>query len=485
MIINSLKKNNFNFNNSTYYKTIKLNNSNKSLFHSPSNFSVKIKNEEISKYISDSSPINLKKNQNFINSRTNKNISNLDFEIKNNNTLNKSIKYSLKENYKLNYIPKRKLKNIFQTKIINNENNYFSNNFEKSKNKKIKNILFQYEKKNNKNNVMLNSYHSEKKLTKKDYIIFRNEYSEKLEKFNNYFKKLKNNHEIKSFSKNNNSFINSSENLYKILEKNIFSFMHLNIDEKFDFDDFKMLIYNFYEFLKNIPILIDLILEEFNLLKNENKKILQNNFELNNSIKIINENNSNKNKINKNKNKIDKNNTNNNEISEKIKNNNYVLTIYKLEEENKLLKEIIDNNNFSIEKYNNLEKDLNKKENELKLIKSSSYNTIKDINIKNYYLIDNIDELKKEIINLKNNIKDLNELNDENKIEIKILNKTNKYLNEEIANKNKKIEELENKFYISNLNENADNNNINDNLNNKNLMFFKCIEKPAKLIDYK
>ena len=58
MIINSLKKNNFNFNNSTYYKTIKLNNSNKSLFHSPSNFSVKIKNEEISKYISDSSPIN-------------------------------------------------------------------------------------------------------------------------------------------------------------------------------------------------------------------------------------------------------------------------------------------------------------------------------------------------------------------------------------------------------------------------------------------
>ena len=198
MIINSLKKNNFNFNNSTYYKTIKLNNSNKSLFHSPSNFSVKIKNEEISKYISDSSPINLKKNQNFINSRTNKNISNLDFEIKNNNTLNKSIKYSLKENYKLNYIPKRKLKNIFQTKIINNENNYFSNNFEKSKNKKIKNILFQYEKKNNKNNVMLNSYHSEKKLTKKDYIIFRNEYSEKLEKFNNYFKKLKNNNEIKS-----------------------------------------------------------------------------------------------------------------------------------------------------------------------------------------------------------------------------------------------------------------------------------------------
>ena len=74
-------------------------NSNKSLFHSPSNFSVKIKNEEISKYISDSSPINLKKNQNFINSRTNKNISNLEFEIKNNNTLNKSIKYSLKENY--------------------------------------------------------------------------------------------------------------------------------------------------------------------------------------------------------------------------------------------------------------------------------------------------------------------------------------------------------------------------------------------------
>ena len=131
MIINSLKKNNFNFNNSTYYKTIKLNNSNKSLFHSPSNFSVKIKNEEISKYISDSSPINLKKNKIFINSRTNKNISNLDFEIKNNNTLNKSIKYSLKENYKLNYIPKRKLKNIFQTKIINNENNYFSNNFEK------------------------------------------------------------------------------------------------------------------------------------------------------------------------------------------------------------------------------------------------------------------------------------------------------------------------------------------------------------------
>ena len=57
MIINSLKKNNFNFNNSTYYKTIKLSNSNKSLFHSPSNFSVKIKNEEISKYISDSSPI--------------------------------------------------------------------------------------------------------------------------------------------------------------------------------------------------------------------------------------------------------------------------------------------------------------------------------------------------------------------------------------------------------------------------------------------
>ena len=485
MIINSLKKNNFNFNNSTYYKTIKLSNSNKSLFHSPSNFSVKIKNEEISKYISDSSPINLKKNQNFINSRTNKNISNLEFEIKNNNTLNKSIKYSLKENYKLNYIPKRKLKNIFQTKIINNENNYFSNNFEKSKNKKIKNILFQYEKKNNKNNVMLNSYHSEKKLTKKDYIIFRNEYSEKLEKFNNYFKKLKNNNEIKSFSKNNNSFINSSENLYKILEKNIFSFMHLNIDEKFDFEDFKMLIYNFYEFLKNIPILIDLILEEFILLKNENKKILQNNFELNNSIKIINENNSNKNKINKNKNKIDKNNINNNEISEKIKNNNYILTIYKLEEENKLLKEIIDNNNFSIEKYNNLEKDLNKKENELKLVKSSSYNTIKDINIKNSYLIDNIDELKKEIINLKNNIKDLNELNDENKIEIKILNKTNKYLNEEIVNKNKKIEELENKFYISNLNENADNNNINDNINNKNLMFFKCIEKPAKLIDYK
>ena len=62
MIINSLNNNTFNFNNRTFYKPIKLNNSNKNLFHSPSNFSVKLKNEEISKYISDyPSPINLKK----------------------------------------------------------------------------------------------------------------------------------------------------------------------------------------------------------------------------------------------------------------------------------------------------------------------------------------------------------------------------------------------------------------------------------------
>ncbi len=402
------------------------------------------------------------------------NISLSSFE--NNNT-----NENLNNKYKLKYMPKRKFnwnidKNPF---IFLKEDNKKSNKkrlFSANPSYKKKSPLIINENNNNfyvdrKNVVILkeeNKLNIDEEINKHTYndiLQFRNEFifkyahiAEKIDKLNtDYISHIEKKNEFKDF-------YYSIKKVYEIINNLLLN--KLKCDEILNFSLWKDLISYHYNFFIIINDFIDFIFEENIKLKDEKEKLRQKNFEMEMN---LNSKNDELNRINLYLKKYDydsklKNNKKNeNKIyNEKkrfqIKENDYKLKIYNLEEEIKNLTKLLNINKVSELKLFENENNLKTKEEELKKIKDIFNNDLNELNIKNNMFKDVIENLKYENKKLEENIKNKNEEIDKEKQEK--INYKIKYesLEDFIKEKDNLIFNLEDKIKILEQN----NNNINN-----------------------
>ena len=402
------------------------------------------------------------------------NISLSSFE--NNNT-----NENLNNKYKLKYMPKRKFnwnidKNPF---IFLKEDNKKSNKkrlFSANPSYKKKSPLIINENNNNfyvdrKNVVILkeeNKLNIDEEINKHTYndiLQFRNEFifkyahiAEKIDKLNtDYISHIEKKNEFKDF-------YYSIKKVYEIINNLLLN--KLKCDEILNFSLWKDLISYHYNFFIIISDLIDFIFEENIKLKDEKEKLRQKNFEMEMN---LNSKNDELNRINLYLKKYDydsklKNNKKNeNKIyNEKkrfqIKENDYKLKIYNLEEEIKNLTKLLNINKVSELKLFENENNLKTKEEELKKIKDIFNNDLNELNVKNNMFKDVIENLKYENKKLEENIKNKNEEIDKEKQEK--INYKIKYesLEDFIKEKDNLIFNLEDKIKILEQN----NNNINN-----------------------
>ena len=402
------------------------------------------------------------------------NISLSSFE--NNNT-----NENLNNKYKLKYMPKRKFnwninKNPF---IFLKEDNKKSNKkrlFSANPSYKKKSPLIINENNNNfyvdrKNVVILkeeNKLNIDEEINKHTYndiLQFRNEFifkyahiAEKIDKLNtDYISHIEKKNEFKDF-------YYSIKKVYEIINNLLLN--KLKCDEILNFSLWKNLISYHYNFFIIISDLIDFIFEENIKLKDEKEKFRQKNFEmemnLNSKIDELNRMNLYLKKYDYDS-KLNNNKKNENKIyNEKkrfqIKENDYKLKIYNLEEEIKNLTKLLNINKVSELKLFENENNLKTKEEELKKIKDIFNNDLNELNVKNNMFKDVIENLKYENKKLEENIKNKNEEIDKEKQEK--INYKIKYesLEDFIKEKDNLIFNLEDKIKILEQN----NNNINN-----------------------
>ena len=404
------------------------------------------------------------------------NISLSSFE--NNNNTNEN----LNNKYKLKYMPKRK----FNWNIDKNPFIFLKEDNKKSNKKRLFSANPSYKKKspiiinenNNKNfyvdrkNVVilkeenkLNIDEEINKHTYNDIIQFRNEFifkyahiAEKIDKLNTDYKShVERQNEFKDF-------YYSIKKVYEIINNLLLN--KLKCDEILNFSLWKDLISYHYNFFIIISDLIDFIFEENIKLKDEKEKFRQKNFEmemnLNSKIDELNRMNLYLKKYDYDS-KLNNNKKNENKIyNEKkrfqIKENDYKIKIYNLEEEIKNLTKLLNINKVSELKLFENENNLKTKEEELKKIKDIFNNDLNELNVKNNMFKDVIENLKYENKKLEETIKNKNEEIDKEKQEK--INYKIKYesLEDFIKEKDNLIFNLEDKIKILEQN----NNNINN-----------------------
>ena len=388
-------------------------------------------------------------------------------KFKKNLQMHTKLKESILKPNNLKYLPKGK--------ILKNNVNFF--------NKTCYNFLLKDDKeKINKTNtkIILNkefirdlkkeiNNHSET-----DLIKFRTEYILKYAKISDFLKYIltiyKNifNNERKSYI---GIYFSNEKKNYENLNRLILE--EIKCDFPLEYLTWKNLISSFYEFNIEFTNIINFLFEEIKILQNKILELEQKLFEKENE---LNKNSEELNKVNdyikkydiNERKKVDKEKElkiSNLKIKQKKKENTYILTIYKLEEELKDLTKLLEQNKYEKKKLNIIKNENIEKKKEIDDLRNNLNKEINDMFVKITFLKDEIDSLKNERDILLNENKNLKEEIENKDFQISALNKDKEDLFSNLRIKENKITSLQDTISSLENKENEDNKK-NDEINN-------------------
>lgn len=385
-------------------------------------------------------------------------------KYRNNLMINSGLKTTTSSNFSLEYLPK--------SKIMRNNNNFFNKtSFSYCNKKEEKERL---NKINRECKVILNEKNERNileeinKHSEVDTLKFRNEFILKYAKIAEYYKNNYRNYKEAINPKRISDFDYVYFNLDKLYEKtNRLILDEIKCDEKIDYNHWKNLIYFFFNFTNGIVNMIDFLYDEIKYSQNEKYELKKELTKLEND---LNKKNSDLKQVNNyiNKYKINKAYSAKKELgSFKLetdflqKENTYILTIYKLEEEIRGLTELLQKNSISQEKLKSMQNDKEQKTKELDSARNKFNKEMNDVEIKMAFLRDQLDNFKMEKNEMQSEIKQLkDQLNKKNHL-IYDLEREKEEISEFLKEKDNKMKKLKEEIYfLENKGNNIDNNLI-------------------------
>ena len=385
-------------------------------------------------------------------------------KYRNNLMINSGLKTTTSSNFSLEYLPK--------SKIMRNNNNFFNKtSFSYCNKKEEKERL---NKINRECKVILNEKNERNileeinKHSEVDTLKFRNEFILKYAKIAEYYKNNYRNYKEAINPKRISDFDYVYFNLDKLYEKtNRLILDEIKCDEKIDYNHWKNLIYFFFNFTNGIVNMIDFLYDEIKYSQNENYELKKELTKLEND---LNKKNSDLKQVSNyiNKYKINKAYSAKKQLgSFKLetdflqKENTYILTIYKLEEEIRGLTELLQKNSISQEKLKSMQNDKEQKTKELDSARNKFNKEMNDVEIKMAFLRDQLDNFKMEKNEMQSEIKQLkDQLNKKNHL-IYDLEREKEEISEFLKEKDNKMKKLKEEIYfLENKGNNIDNNLI-------------------------
>ena len=385
-------------------------------------------------------------------------------KYRNNLMINSGLKTTTSSNFSLEYLPK--------SKIMRNNNNFFNKtSFSYCNKKEEKERL---NKINRECKVILNEKNERNileeinKHSEVDTLKFRNEFILKYAKIAEYYKNNYRNYKEAINPKRISDFDYVYFNLDKLYEKtNRLILDEIKCDEKIDYNHWKNLIYFFFNFTNGIVNMIDFLYDEIKYSQNEKYELKKELTKLEND---LNKKNSDLKQVSNyiNKYKINKAYSAKKQLgSFKLetdflqKENTYILTIYKLEEEIRGLTELLQKNSISQEKLKSMQNDKEQKTKELDSARNKFNKEMNDVEIKMAFLRDQLDNFKMEKNEMQSEIKQLkDQLNKKNHL-IYDLEREKEEISEFLKEKDNKMKKLKEEIYfLENKGNNIDNNLI-------------------------
>ena len=378
--------------------------------------------------------------------------------------INSGLKTTTSSNFSLEYLPK--------SKIMRNNNNFFNKtSFSYCNKKEEKERL---NKINRECKVILNEKNERNileeinKHSEVDTLKFRNEFILKYAKIAEYYKNNYRNYKEAINPKRISDFDYVYFNLDKLYEKtNRLILDEIKCDEKIDYNHWKNLIYFFFNFTNGIVNMIDFLYDEIKYSQNEKYELKKELTKLEND---LNKKNSDLKQVNNyiNKYKINKAYSAKKELgSFKLetdflqKENTYILTIYKLEEEIRGLTELLQKNSISQEKLKSMQNDKEQKTKELDSARNKFNKEMNDVEIKMAFLRDQLDNFKMEKNEMQSEIKQLKDQLNKKNHQIYDLEKEKEEISEFLKEKDNKMKKLKEEIYfLENKGNNIDNNLI-------------------------
>ena len=417
-----------------------------------------IKNEEIRKYVRIYSAVSKKKTIN---------------KLKHNVISETNIKDPFLKPKNLKYLPKRE--------IIKNNKNFFNKTssinylYQKDDNEKINNtetkIILNKEFKTDLKEEM-------NKHSNSDLIKFRTEYILKYAKISDFFQHILKIYKeiIKNDRKNYFGIYFSNErNIYENLNRLILE--EIQSDFPLEYLTWKNLISLFYDFTFEYTNILNFLFEEIKILENKNihleNKLFEKENDLENNLgelekvnEYIIEKDLNRRKKEDKKKEQD---INKIKLKARKKENAYIITIYRLEEEIRQLTELLNKNKIQQNELNIVKNEKNDKIKEIDNLRNKFNKEINDLSIKITCLKEQIEELKYQIKELENENNNLKEEIDNKNHQITSLGKDKEDIIDMIKIKDKKIKSLQE---ILNSYENNDKNKSNDEIDLINVPVF-------------
>ena len=417
-----------------------------------------IKNEEIRKYVRIYSAVSKKKTIN---------------KLKHNVISETNIKDPFLKPKNLKYLPKRE--------IIKNNKNFFNKTssinylYQKDDNEKINNtetkIILNKEFKTDLKEEM-------NKHSNSDLIKFRTEYILKYAKISDFFQ-----HILKIYKEIINNDRKNYFGIYFSNERNIYENLNRLILEEIQSDfpleylTWKNLISLFYDFTFEYTNILNFLFEEIKILENKNihleNKLFEKENDLENNLgelekvnEYIIEKDLNRRKKEDKKKEQD---INKIKLKARKKENAYIITIYRLEEEIRQLTELLNKNKIQQNELNIVKNEKNDKIKEIDNLRNKFNKEINDLSIKITCLKEQIEELKYQIKELENENNNLKEEIDNKNHQITSLGKDKEDIIDMIKIKDKKIKSLQE---ILNSYENNDKNKSNDEIDLINVPVF-------------
>ena len=418
-------------------------------------YAKKIKNEEIKKYVRIYSAVSKK--------FTNK--------LKNNKLSEAKINDPLLKPKNLKYLPKRE--------ILRNNKNFFNKTsslnilFQKGNNEKINKT----ETKIILNNEFKRDLKEEmNKHSNTDLIKYRTEYILKYAKISDFF-----HHILKIYKEIINNDRKYYFGIYFSNERNIYEHLNRLILEEIQSDipleylTWKNLISLFYDFTFEYTNILNFLFEEIKIIQNKNihleNKIFEKENDLGNKLEELN-------KINEflkekdlnlreNEDKKKEHDIKKIKLKATKKENAYIITIYRLEEEIKQLTQLLTKNKIQENELNIVKTEKNEKIQEIDKIRNKFNKEINDLSIKITYLKEQIKELKNQIKELENEKNKLKEEIENKNLQINSLGKDKEDLLDMIKIKDKKIKSQQDivNSYENNVKNKTEDNNENDLIN--------------------
>jgi hypothetical protein len=416
-----------------------------------------IKNEEIRKYVRIYSAVSKKT----IN------------KLKHNVISETNIKNPFLKPKNLKYLPKRE--------IIKNNKNFFNKTssinylYQKDDNEKINNtetkIILNKEFKTDLKEEM-------NKHSNSDLIKFRTEYILKYAKISDFFQ-----HVLKIYKEIINNDRKNYFGIYFSNERNIYENLNRLILEEIQSDvpleylTWKNLLSLFYDFTFEYTNILNFLFEEIKIIQNKNihleNKLFEKENDLENNLgelekvnEYIIEKDLNRRKKEDKKKEQD---INKIKLKARKKENAYIITIYRLEEEIRQLTELLNKNKIQQNELNIVKNEKNDKIKEIDNLRNKFNKEINDLSIKITCLKEQIEELKYQIKELENENNNLKEEIDNKNHQITSLGKDKEDIIDMIKIKDKKIKSLQE---ILNSYENNDKNKSNDEIDLINVPVF-------------